>query len=75
MLRTTTVIYDADPMQYILSHQILGGRYSKWIVIIQEFDLEVSTVNSKKSLVFTKLMIDHGLGDSKESSSPIFQFS
>ena len=29
ILRTTTVISDANPMKYILSHQILGGRYSK----------------------------------------------
>jgi hypothetical protein len=45
-------------MQYILSRQILGGRYLKWIVLLQEFDLEFSTPKSKKSLVFAELMTD-----------------
>jgi hypothetical protein len=58
LLRTTTIIFDANPMQYILSRHILGGRYSKWIVILQEFDLEFSTAKSKKSLVFVELMTD-----------------
>ena len=56
ILRTTTVIYDANPMRYILSRQILGGRYSKWVVILSEFDLIFCTPKAKKSLVFTKLM-------------------
>jgi hypothetical protein len=58
LLRTTTIISDTNPMQYILSRQILGGHYSKWIVLLQEFDLEFSTPKSKKSLVFAELMID-----------------
>ena len=40
-------------MQHILTHQFLGGKYSKWIMILQEFDLE-----SKKSLVFAELICD-----------------
>ena len=39
ILRTTTVISDANQIKYTLSRQILGGRYSKWVVIIFEFDL------------------------------------
>jgi hypothetical protein len=35
-----------------------GGRYSKWIVILQEFDLEFERAKSKKSLVFTELICD-----------------
>jgi hypothetical protein len=57
-LRTTTVISDTNPLQYIFSCQILGGRYFKWIFLLQEFDLEFSTPKSKKSLTFTELMID-----------------
>jgi len=45
-------------MMYILTKKILGGKYSKWIVILQEFDLEFEISKSKKSLVFTKLLCD-----------------
>ena len=50
------VISDANPMRYILSCQILGGRYSKWVVILSKFDLIFSTPKAKKSLVFAELM-------------------
>jgi hypothetical protein len=43
-------------MQHILTRHIIGGKYSKWIVILQEFDLEFSTSKSKKSLAFAELM-------------------
>jgi hypothetical protein len=43
-------------MTYILSRQLLGGKYSKWIVILQEFDLEFTAAKSKKSLVFAELL-------------------
>ena len=33
-LHTTTIISDANPMHYILSRQILGGKYSKWTIIL-----------------------------------------
>ena len=58
LLHTTTVLADHNPMYYILTHQVLGGKYSRWISILQEFDLEFSKTTSKKSLVFTKLMCD-----------------
>eukprot|EP00253_Pinus_taeda_P035312 PITA_35312 len=56
LLCTTTVISDCNPMTYILSRQLLGGKYSKWIVILQEFDLEFAAAKSKKSLVFAELI-------------------
>jgi hypothetical protein len=34
LLCRTTVISDCNPMQHILTHQLLGGKYSKWIVIL-----------------------------------------
>ena len=34
---------------------MIGGKFSKWIVILQEFDLKF---RSAKSLVFTKLLSD-----------------
>jgi hypothetical protein len=34
LLCKTTVIFDCSPMQHILTRQLLGGKYSKWIVIL-----------------------------------------
>jgi hypothetical protein len=56
--RKTTVISNCNPMQHILTRQLLGGKYSKWIVILQEFDLEFERAKSKKSLVFAELICD-----------------
>jgi hypothetical protein len=36
----------------------VGGEYSKWIVILQEFDLEFERAKSNKSLVFAELICD-----------------
>lgn len=57
LLRTTTVISNCNPMTYILTRQLLGGKYSKWIVILQEFNLVFTTAKSKKSLIFAKLIL------------------
>ena len=38
--RTTMVVVDVNPFQYVLSRWIVGGKFNKWIVIIQEFDLD-----------------------------------
>jgi len=43
---------------HILTPQVHGGKYSKWIVIHQEFDLEFSKSKVKKSLVFVELICD-----------------
>ena len=45
-------------MYYILTRQVLGGKYSRWIVILQEFDLEFAKTTSKKSFVFAELICD-----------------
>ena len=58
LLRKTTVISNCNPIMYILTKQLLGGKYSKWIVILQEFDLEFEKSKAKKSLVFGELMCD-----------------
>jgi hypothetical protein len=58
LLCKTTVISNCNPMKHILPRQLLGGMYSKWIVILQEFDLEFEYAKSKKSLVFAELICD-----------------
>ena len=56
LLRTVAVIFDCNPMTYILTRQLLGGKYSKWIVILQELDFEFTTSKLKKSLVFAEFI-------------------
>ena len=40
LLRTTIIIVDSNAMYHILTKQVLGGKYSHWIIILQEFDLK-----------------------------------
>ena len=37
---------------------MIEGKYNKWIVILQEFDLEFVSEKSKKSLIFVELISD-----------------
>jgi hypothetical protein len=56
LLRTTRVVTDSNPMQYLLSHWQVNGNFAQWIVILQEYDLEFSTTKSKKALVLIELV-------------------
>ena len=47
-----------NPFQFILTRRMIGGEYNKWIVILQEFDLEFVSAKSKKSLIFAELISD-----------------
>ena len=71
-LCTTTVLVDQNPMYYILTHHVLGGKYSRWIVILQEFDLEFAKATSKKSLVFFELMCDLPCASMESEPSDLF---
>ena len=44
---------------------MIGGKYNKWIVILQEIDLDFVSAKSKKSLVFAELISDF-LSETKE---------
>jgi len=50
--------YDSNvnPFQYVLTWQIIGVKYNKRIIILQEFELDFVFAKSKKSLFFTQLM-------------------
>ena len=37
---------------------MIGGKYSKWIVILQEFNLKFVSAKLKKSLIFAELILD-----------------
>jgi hypothetical protein len=52
LLRKTIVVVNVNPFQYILTQRIIGGKYNKWIVILQEFDLDFISAKSKKSFGF-----------------------
>ena len=58
LLRTTMVVVDVNPFQYVLSRRIVGGKFNKWIVILLEFDLDFQSTKSKKSLVFAELIAE-----------------
>ena len=72
LLRTTTVLADQNLMYYILTRQVLGGKYSHWIVILQEFDMEFSKATSKKSLVSAELMCDLPCASTESEPSDSF---
>lgn len=56
LLHTTTMTSECNPMTYVLTHQLMGRKYYKWIVILQEFNLVLTTTKYKKSLVFSELI-------------------
>jgi hypothetical protein len=35
LLQKTIIVVDVNPFQYILTRRIIGGKYNKWIVILQ----------------------------------------
>ena len=49
---------DSNPMRYLLSHHLLQGRAAKWVVVLQEFDLEFVSPKSTKALALVTLMPD-----------------
>jgi hypothetical protein len=57
-LYKTTMVTNVNLFQYVLTKHIIGGKYNKWIFILQEFDLDFTSTKSKKSLVFAKLISD-----------------
>ena len=52
------MVADVNSFQYVLSRCIIGGKFNKWIVIIQEFDLDFQSTKSKKSVVFAELIAE-----------------
>jgi hypothetical protein len=52
------VVADVNPFQYVITRHIIWRKYNKWIVNLQEFDLDFAFAKSKKSLVFAELISD-----------------
>ena len=55
LLSQTLVVAHFNPFQFVLNRKMIGGKYNKWIVVLQEFDLEFV---SEKSLIFVELISD-----------------
>jgi hypothetical protein len=66
-LRKTYVVAYLNPFQYILSRCMIGDKFAKWIVTLQEFYWEFQSAKAMKSLVFTELLSDLP-GNSEEVS-------
>jgi hypothetical protein len=58
LLCKTTFVATVNPFQYVLTRKIVGEKYNKWIVVLQEFGLNFSSAKSNKSLVFIELMLE-----------------
>ena len=58
LLRQNLVIAHINPFQFILTRRNIGGKYNKWIVILQEFDLDFVSAKLKKSFIFVELISD-----------------
>ena len=58
LLLQTLVVAHVNLFQFVLTQRMIGGKYNKWIVILQEFDLEFVSAKSKKSLIFAELISD-----------------
>ena len=63
LLRKTFVLAAVNPFQFVLSRRVIGGKYNRWIVILQEFDLEFLSAKSKKSMVFAELISEFPCGE------------
>ena len=56
LLRTTKVVADSNPMQYLLNRRQVNEKFARWIIILQEYNLKFSTPKSKKALVLAELV-------------------
>ena len=66
LLHHTLFVAHINPFQFVLTRRMIGGKYNKWIVILQEFDLKFVLTKSKKSLIFVELISDFPNLDEEE---------
>jgi hypothetical protein len=58
LFQKTTVMAVVNPFQYMLTRRVIGRKISRWIVVLQQFDLDFVSVKSKKSMVFVELILE-----------------
>jgi hypothetical protein len=73
LFHNTTIIAIVNLFQYVLKQHVIGRNINRWIVILQEFNLDFVLEKSKYSLVFveliSKLLVESG--DVTPEESPI----
>jgi hypothetical protein len=57
LFRKTTIIAIVNPFQYVLTRWVISGNISRWIFVLQKFDLDFISAKSKKSLVFAEIIL------------------
>jgi hypothetical protein len=57
LLRTTNVVADSNPMQYLLTRRQVNDKFARWIIILQEYDLDLSTPKSKNALILAEIVM------------------
>ena len=72
LLRQTLVVSHVNPFQFVLTRRMIGGKYNKWIFILQEFNLEFVLAKSKKSLIIVKLISDFPSKEEEEVCEDTF---
>ena len=72
LLRQTFVVAHVNPFQFILTRRMIGEKYNKWIVILQEFDLEFVSEKLKKLLIFAGLIYDFPSEEEEEVCEDTF---
>ena len=72
LLRQTLVVAHVNPFQFVLTRRMIRGKYNKWIVILQEFDLKFVSAKLKKSLVFAELISDFSSKEEEEACEDTF---
>ena len=72
LLRQTLVVAHVNPFQFILTRKMTRGQYNKWIVILQEFDLEFVLEKSKKLLIFAEIISDFPSKEEEEFCEDTF---
>jgi len=58
LIQKTFVLGAVNPFQFVLSRRVIGGKYNRWIIILQEFNLKFMSAKSKKALVFVEFISD-----------------
>eukprot|EP00253_Pinus_taeda_P022765 PITA_22765 len=48
---------------FVLNRRVIGGKYNRWIVILEEFNLKFLSAKSKKSMVFAELISELPCGE------------
>ena len=66
------MVADVNLFQYALSWWIVGGKFNKWIVILQEFDLDFHPAKSKKYLVFAELISEFSSDETRSMEDELF---